>query len=404
MREDRARVWAAYEHTRSRTGELVAGLSPEDQGLQSMGDTSPTKWHLAHTTWFFEAVVLQSPAAGDYRVFNEDFSFLFNSYYEALSPRHPRGQRGLLSRPSLSAVWAYRHYVDKAILAFIATAGERVWTALAPLIELGVQHEQQHQELIVTDILHAFSVNPTLPAWHASLSKSAPQAATLKWVRHDGGLAQVGHSGPAFSVDNETPRHQVWLAPFEIANRLVTNAEFMDLVLDGGYRKPGLWLSEGWAQVQAQGWDHPLYWLPPGNSRAPAESWQSFGPAGVQPLDPDAAVSHLSFFEAAAYAQFAGARLPTEAEWEVASAGADIVDMDGVVWQWTRSSHDPYPGFKPSDGAVAEYNGKFMVGQTVLRGSSAFTPVGHSRRTYRNFFPPAARWQLSGLRLARDTE
>ncbi|NPC58505.1 ergothioneine biosynthesis protein EgtB [Caenimonas soli] len=402
LRADRAQVWSAYGRTRSHSAELVAGLTPEDQGLQSMPDASPTKWHLAHTTWFFEAVVLQ-PHVTAHRAFNAEFSFLFNSYYESLGPRHPRPQRGLLSRPPVSGVWAYRQYVDKAMLAFISTAGEEAWAAAAPLIELGLHHEQQHQELIATDILHAFSLNPTLPAWHPNAThEPAAEASPVEWLQHERGMAEIGHSGEGFSFDNETPRHRVWLEPFEIANRLVTNAEFMQFIDDGGYRNPALWLSEGWAQVQNHGWTHPLYWIAPGDPRAPAQHWQTFGATGVQPFDSNAPVSQLSFYEAAAYAQWAGARLPTEAEWEVMSAAKDAVAVTGVVWQWTRSSYDPYPRFKPLAGAVAEYNGKFMVGQMVLRGGSEFTPTGHTRRTYRNFFPPTARWQFSGVRLARD--
>jgi ergothioneine biosynthesis protein EgtB len=402
LRADRAQVWSAYERTRSHSAALVRDLTPEDHSVQSMPDASPTKWHLAHTTWFFEAVVLQPLAAG-YSVFNPVFSFLFNSYYESLGPRHARPQRGLLSRPSVSEVWAYRESVDKAILAFISTAGEEAWSAAAPLIELGLHHEQQHQELIATDILHAFSLNPTLPAWRpAATHEPGVVAAPMKWLRHEGGMAEIGHAGEGFSFDNETPRHRIWLEPFEIADRVVTNAEFLQFIEDDGYRNPALWLSDGWAQVQSQGWSHPLNWIAPVDPRAPAQQWQTFGPTGLRVFDSNAPVRHLSFFEAAAYAQWAGARLPTEAEWEVMADAEGAVDITGTVWQWTRSSYDPYPGFKPLAGAVAEYNGKFMVGQMVLRGGSEFTPPGHTRRTYRNFFPPAARWQFSGVRLARD--
>lgn len=394
------------EHTagvRSRSLALAAPLSAEDQCVQSMADASPTKWHLAHTTWFFEAVVL-GPHAGDYQPFDTRFSRLFNSYYESLGPRHPRPQRGLLTRPSLIEVHAYRAHVDAALRRFIDDADEALWTAAAPLLELGLQHEQQHQELILTDILHALSCNPLLPACRSTPARpmrTAP-AAALEWIAHPGGTAEIGHAGPGFGFDNETPRHAVLLAPHRIAHRLVNCGEYLAFMADGGYSQPTLWLSDGWAAVQAGGWTRPACWIAPDDPRAPSANWQVFGLDGVQPLDPSAPVSHLSFYEAAAYAEWAGARLPTEFEWEAACGAPGVREMTGQVWQWTRSSYDPYPGFRPMAGAVAEYNGKFMVGQLVLRGGSSATPPGHERPTYRNFFPPAARWQFSGLRLARD--
>jgi ergothioneine biosynthesis protein EgtB len=354
-----------------------------------MPDASPTKWHLAHTTWFFEVVVLQPNAPG-YRVYDERFSLLFNSYYESLGPRHPRPQRGLLTRPSLAEVHAYRAAVDAAVLKFIASADLETWAAVAPLLELGLQHEQQHQELLLTDILHALSLNPLQPAMRAGAAP-AISAAAPGWIASPGGEIEIGHAGPGFAFDNETPRHPVRLQPFAIGRRLVTNAEFQAFVEDGGYRRASLWLSDGWAVVQAQGWTAPLYWR---------EDGRQFTLHGLQPRAADEPVWHLSFYEAAAYAEWAGARLPTEFEWE---AAAPLVDQaHGVAWQWTRSSYDPYPRYRPWAGAVGEYNGKFMVGQIVLRGSSSATPSGHARYTYRNFFPPAARWQFSGLRLARD--
>jgi ergothioneine biosynthesis protein EgtB len=400
----RASIARRYTRIRASTLELTAGLTAEDQCVQSMPDASPVKWHLAHTSWFFEAVVLQ-PHAPAHELFDPAFLRLFNSYYEALGPRHPRPQRGLLTRPSLERVQAYREHVDAAMQAFIADADDATWERAGGLVELGLQHEQQHQELIATDILHAFSCNPLLPAWRPQdepalrLATSVP---AMRWLRHEGGVVEIGHVGDGFCFDNETPRHRVLLQPFELADRLVTCGDYLQFVEDGGYATASLWLSDGWAAVQAQGWSHPASWLAPGDPRAPASHWQVFGPAGVRPLDPAAPVSQLSFYEAAAYAQWAGARLPTEFEWEAMWDAPGIGGMSDHVWQWTRSSYDPYPGFRPLSGAVSEYNGKFMVGQLVLRGGSVFTPPGHERKTYRNFFPPSARWQASGLRLARD--
>lgn len=393
-----------HAQVRAHSLALAASLTPEDQCVQSMPDASPAKWHLAHTSWFFEAVVL-GPHALDYAVFDPRFARLFNSYYESLGPRHPRPQRGLLTRPSLDEVHAYRAHVDAGVQQFIREADEEAWAAAAPLLELGLQHEQQHQELIATDIQHAFWSNPLLPAWQPQEGpglRLAASASPLRWLALPGGTVDIGHAGEGFAFDNETPRHRVLLQPFEIADRLVTCGEYAQFMAEGGYRTPTLWLSDGWAAVRAHGWQSPAYWLAPGDPRAPAEDWQVFGPAGVRPLDPAAPVTHLSFFEAAAYAQWAGARLPTEFEWEAASRAPGIAQLTGHAWQWTRSSYDPYPGFRPLAGAVSEYNGKFMVGQLVLRGGSAFTPAGHARPTYRNFFPPAARWQCTGLRLARD--
>jgi ergothioneine biosynthesis protein EgtB len=391
---------ARYTEVRQRSLDLAAPLSAEDQCIQSMPDASPTKWHLAHTSWFFEAVVLQ-PHDPTYAPFDARFFHLFNSYYESLGPRHPRPQRGLLTRPGLEEVHRYRAHVDRAMARVI----EQADGALLPLLELGLQHEQQHQELILTDILHALSCNPLLPAAHphagASLRlASAPEA--LCWLDGPAGACAIGHGGDGFAFDNETPRHTVWLQPYRIADRLVSCGEYAEFMADGGYREPGLWLSDGWALVQAQGWQAPAYWIAPDDPRAPSEHWQVYGLDGVRPLDAAAPVAHLSFYEAAAYAQWAGARLPTEAEWEAAHALPGIRQMAGHVWQWTRSSYDPYPGFQPWSGAIAEYNGKFMVGQIVLRGGSVATPAGHARPSYRNFFPPAARWQFTGLRLARD--
>lgn len=395
---------ARYRSVRAASVALAAPLSAEDQCVQSMPDTSPSKWHLGHTTWFFETIVLQAYAP-DYRAFDARFSYLFNSYYEALGPRHPRPQRGLLTRPSLAEVQAYRRHVDAAIAQFLQSdAGVDQAHALA-LLELGLNHEQQHQELLLTDILHLLSCNPLLPAYGALPEASPPpDASPVQWLAVGGGISQLGADDDQaqFCFDNETPRHVRLVAPFHIAHRPVSCADFLEFVQDGGYRNPLLWLSDGWAQVQLQGWVAPLYWLAPNDPRCPAPHWQVFGLDGVQALKPADAVSHISFYEAMAYAEWAGARLPTEFEWELALDAPGISHMLGTVWQWTRSAYEPYPGFKPRNGAVREYNGKFMVGQQVLRGSSVATPPGHSRGTYRNFFPPTARWQLSGLRLARD--
>jgi ergothioneine biosynthesis protein EgtB len=401
----RSELLRRLQAVRAHSLALAAPLGTEDQAVQSMPDASPTKWHLAHTSWFFETVVLQPHAPG-YTVFDPAYARLFNSYYESLGPRHPRPQRGLLTRPSLDEVLAYRAHVDAALGRLADAAGSAAWTAAAPLLELGLHHEQQHQELIATDILHAFSCNPLLPAWQPAPAAPALRLAQaqppLRWLAHPGGVAAVGHAGDGFAFDNETPRHEVLLRPYALADRLVCCGEWLQFIEDGGYATASLWLSDGWAAVQQQGWRTPAYWLAPDDPRAPAGHWQVFGPQGVRPLDPAAPVTHVSFYEAAAYAAWAGARLPTEFEWEALAAQGGLHEATGHAWQWTRSSYDPYPGFRPLAGAVGEYNGKFMVGQLVLRGGSAYTPPDHARPTYRNFFPPAARWQCTGVRLARE--
>ncbi|WP_420376917.1 ergothioneine biosynthesis protein EgtB [Ramlibacter lithotrophicus] len=397
----RHRLALQFRQVRAETRARTGGLSAEDQCVQSMPEASPGKWHLAHTTWFFEAVVL-APHAPGYEAFDGRFFHLFNSYYEALGSRHPRPQRGLLTRPGVEEVHRYREHVEVALQRFIERADADTWAAAAPLVELGLHHEQQHQELIWTDILHAFWCNPMLPAYRSDPASAAAAPAPQRWLQRPGGIVEVGHGAASFAFDNETPRHRALLADHRIADRLVTCGEYLQFVQDGGYRQPSLWLSDGWAAVQAGGWQAPLYWMAPGDPRAPAAQWQVFGLHAVRPLEPAAPVSQLSFYEAAAYAQWAGARLPTEFEWEAAHGAPGISQMTDHVWQWTRSSYDPYPGFRPLAGAVGEYNGKFMVGQVVLRGGSVATPDGHTRATYRNFFPAAARWQFSGLRLARD--
>lgn len=397
---------SAYDEVRRHSMALAEPLSTEDQGVQSMPDASPTKWHLAHTTWFFETIVL-GPHAPGYRAFDEHYAYLFNSYYEALGPRHARPQRGLLTRPALRDVHAYRRHVDEALSDLLACADANTLAAITPLVTLGLHHEQQHQELLLTDILHAFSCNPLMPAYRPGGDAAVPRtrrAQPIEWLRQAGGVVSIGHDGKGFSFDNECPRHECLLRPYEIAHRLVTCGEYARFIADGGYARPDLWLSDGWAAIQREGWTAPIYWAREneGNAQADLGNWRVFGLSGVQALDPDAPVSNLSFYEAAAYAEWAGARLPTEFEWEAAFDAPGLEQMTGHVWQWTRSSYDPYPGFRPLSGAAAEYNGKFMVGQQVLRGGSIATPPGHTRRTYRNFFPPAARWQFTGVRLVRD--
>lgn len=416
----RGELAARFAEVRSHSVSLTATLSAEDQCIQSMPDASPTKWHLAHTSWFFESMLLR-PHLPDYQAFDERFFYLFNSYYETLGPRHPRPQRGLLTRPSLQEVLSYRAHVDRAMQCFLERASDEVWHQAVPVMLLGLNHEQQHQELLLADILHAFSCNPLLPSVQPAAAPNALRLATaadsgaqpVRWVSRAERIVEIGHAHTAvhadaavlstgFAFDNETPRHRRMLAAHQMADRLVTCGEYLDFVSDGGYERPEYWLSDGWSMVQANQWRAPAYWLAPGDARAPSNDWQAFGLNGVGSLVAHEPVSHLSFFEAAAYAEWAGARLPTEFEWEAACEAPGITQMTGHAWQWTRSSYDPYPGFRPPAGAVGEYNGKFMVSQMVLRGGSLATPQGHTRPTYRNFFPPGARWQFSGLRLARD--
>lgn len=404
-----SKLQRSYREVRGRSIELARPLTAEDQCIQSMPDASPTKWHLAHTTWFFETVVLMKHVAG-YVPFNEKYQYLFNSYYEALGPRHARPMRGLLSRPSVEDVHRYRHHVDEAMLRLIATADVGTLSQLEPIIVLGLNHEQQHQELLLTDILHAFSCNPMRPAYASVPAVHADEdipeeIRPVHWLRQAGGVVDIGFGGQGFAFDNESPRHKVLLRPYEIADHLVSNGEFADFVADGGYERPEFWLSDGWAMVQREGLKAPAYWIAtaePAGAPCCLRVWEEFGLQGRHPLVSTAAVCHISFYEAAAYAEWAGARLPSEFEWEAAFHAPGIQHMTGQVWQWTRSSYDPYPGFRPLPGVAAEYNGKFMVGQQVLRGGSITTPKGHTRPTYRNFFPPATRWQFSGVRLVRD--
>ncbi len=376
-----------YAAVRAATLALAAPLSPEDCQMQSMADASPVKWHLAHTSWFFETFLLS--ALPGYRVFDPAFAVLFNSYYVSVGNRHPRAERGLITRPSLAEVFAYRAHVDAAMAVLLDGP------CATDLVELGLQHEQQHQELILMDVLHAFSLNPNAPVY--APTRHAPDAdGPASWLAVPGGIHEIGHDGNGFAFDNEGARHRVWIDAFEIADRLVTAGEYAAFIADGGYRRPELWLSDGWTAVEEGGWSAPLYW------READGGWSLFSLAGEQPLDPDAAVINLSFYEADAFARWAGGRLPTEAEWEVAATTFVLRQQDNTAWQWTGSAYLPYPGFRQAEGAVGEYNGKFMINQMVLRGGASITPDGHSRPTYRNFFPPAARWAFSGIRLARD--
>lgn len=384
-----------YQAVRDRSERLAAPLSAEDRVVQSMPDASPTKWHLAHTTWFFEQFVLARFAPG-YRCVDESYAFLFNSYYEAAGPRHARPRRGMLTRPPCAAVAEYRQRVDEAMA--------RLLTRDLPeearfLVELGLQHEEQHQELMLTDALHALAQNPLRPAYDEAWAEPpAPEAEGF--LDGPAGLVEIGSdAGAAFCFDNEAPRHRVWLEPFRIAARPVTNAEWLAFMADGGYANPLLWMSDGWAARCAEGWEAPLHW-----ERGRDGAWWQFTLAGLRPLDPRAAVRHVSWYEADAFARWAGRRLPTEAEWEAAAAAlrGRGSAWAGEVWQWTGSAYRPYPGYRPWAGAVGEYNGKFMVNQMVLRGGSLATPPGHARPGYRNFFHPDKRWQFSGLRLAED--
>jgi dimethylhistidine N-methyltransferase len=401
-----------YQRLRRATEALTRSLTPEDMAAQSMADASPTKWHLAHTTWFFETFMLVPNLAG-YRLFDPKFGYLFNSYYEAVGPRQPRPARGLITRPSAADVLAYRAHVDAGMARLLADgAGD-----LADLLDLGLAHEEQHQELILMDILHLFAQSPLAPAFAPPRALSTAPPAPLGYVAFQGGLVEIGQQDHNFAFDNEGPRHRVWLEPFRLADRLVTNAEWLAFMADGGYTRPEFWLSEGWAMVREEDWRAPVYW------QESADGWKAMGLHGLRPLEPAAPVSHLSYYEADAYAAWAGARLPSEAEWEhaaasvalegefqgsgrlaaqPAAAGPGLRQMFGDLWEWTRSAYLPYPGFKPAQGAVGEYNGKFMAGQFVLRGGACVTPTGHVRSSYRNFFYPHQRWMFSGLRLAMD--
>jgi ergothioneine biosynthesis protein EgtB len=393
---DRATLHERYRRVRDFTETLAAPLSPEDQVVQSMPDVSPTKWHRAHTTWFFETF-LCSPRLDGYEPFHPAYAFLFNSYYEAVGPRHPRPQRGMLSRPSTVEVARYRSYVDDAMHRLI----DRVDPDAAALVELGLHHEQQHQELLLMDIKHVLHCNPTDPAY-CSDAHIAHTATRARFVDIEGGTVAIGHDGDDFAFDNEGPRHTAFLEPYRIADELVTCGEWQEFMADGGYERPELWLSDGWYAVQANDWRAPLYWRDDGS-----DGWSVFTLAGRRAVDANEPVVHVSHYEADAYANWRGNRLPTEFEWEHAVTTrppGTLRDVHGVAWQWTSSAYLPYPRFRPAAGAVGEYNGKFMSGQMTLRGSARITPDGHARATYRNFFPPGSRWMYAGVRLAQDVE
>ena len=401
-----------YHAARKATEALVETLAPEDCVIQSMPDVSPTRWHLAHVTWFFEHFVLGNHLPG-YRVFNDKFSYLFNSYYYTVGEMHLRPQRGFLSRPTVAEVMDYRRHVDRHMEELLHNAAS---DELAFLVTLGINHEQQHQELILTDIKHVFSHNPLYPALREPLAKPGGRVGEIKFIERPEGITEIGSSGTGFVFDNETPRHRTYLQSHAIADRPVTNREYRDFIDDDGYRRAELWLSDGWATVNKEGWSRPLYWT--------EDLARYFTLAGLQDIDGEAPVCHVSFYEADAYARWAGARLPTEPEWETVAANAPvdgnfvesrhlqpvastndssgISQLFGDVWEWTQSAYAPYPGYRPLAGALGEYNGKFMCNQMVLRGGSCVTPASHIRATYRNFFYPHSRWQFSGIRLAKD--
>jgi ergothioneine biosynthesis protein EgtB len=382
----------AFRTVRDETERRAAPLSDEDQIVQSMPDASPTKWHRAHTTWFFEQFLLLPHLPG-YRVFDKQFAYLFNSYYVAAGPRHARPQRGLITRPTASEVAGYRAHVDAAVVRLIDEAAPAELSEMLRILEIGLHHEQQHQELLLTDILHAFSLNPIAPTYDASRIPPKPKKSAAGFVAVPEGLHSIGFTGDGYCFDNEGPAHQVYLRPVRIARSLVTNAQWLDFIADGGYATPSLWLSDGWAAVQAEGWEPPGYRR---NMEAAAHTRTRTGP---RPVDPAAPVCHVSYYEADAFARWMGKDLPTEQEWEVAARSGLIDDAFGIVWQWTRSAYSPYPGYRAASGALGEYNGKFMINQMVMRGYSLATPADHSRPSYRNFFHPPARWQFSGLRL-----
>jgi ergothioneine biosynthesis protein EgtB len=403
--------------TRQMSLELAAPLSPEDMTVQPMEDASPTKWHLAHTTWFFETFILLEHYP-EYKVFDDTFNYCFNSYYESQGARQPRRWRGLLTRPSVERVMAYRAHVDDA-LDRVCAAGVDPDSDVARLLEVGINHEQQHQELLLTDILALFAASPLQPAYRAPKLRSVePNVAGAGWIKHEGRIGQVGHHGSSFGWDNEGPRHDVLLHPFALADRLVTNAEWLAFMADGGYATASLWLADGWTTINREGWTAPLYW------EVRDGRWLAMSLEGLLPIDLAAPVSHISYYEADAFVRWAGKRLPTEFEWELAAEGLELAgnslgssalrplpaklptgrprQMFGDVWEWTQSAYLAYPGYRPPVGALGEYNGKFMVSQQVLRGGSCVTPDGHTRATYRNFFYPNQRWQFTGLRLASE--
>ncbi len=413
---DRGRALAGrYRAVRAVTESLTAPLSPEDSTVQSMPDASPVKWHLAHTTWFFETFVLE-PNVADYQPLRPEFRVLFNSYYNSVGTQHTRTQRGMLSRPSLDEVRAYRAHVDEHVLDRLE---QGLGSAALDTIELGLHHEQQHQELVLTDVKHMLSLNPLRPVYREAPQSAFVEPSPLRWHAHPGGVSWVGHDGRSFAFDNEGPRHRTLVEPFRLGSRLVTNREFLSFMEDGGYERPELWLSDGWDAVRMHRWRAPLYWWEEGGA------WNTLTLSGPRPVRTDEPVCHVSFYEADSFARWVGARLPSEVEWEVFAARAAVDgnlleggllhpqpctesggeaprQLFGDVWEWTASPYAPYPRYQPAPGALGEYNGKFMVNQLVLRGGSCATAQSHLRASYRNFFPPHARWQFSGIRLARD--
>ena len=410
-----AALLSRYRAVRRQSEILCKPLEVEDYGIQTCKDMSPPKWHLAHTSWFFETFLLKS-FVHRYREFHPLFDTLFNSYYDTVGAYHPRPERGLLSRPTVAEVFDYRAHVDEQMIALISDADEERLKEVTPLIEIGLHHEQQHQELLLTDIKHIFAYNPFRPVYHQTKTATA-SATPLQWIDCDGGLCEIGHDGQGFAYDNETPRHKVYVEPYRLASRPVTNGEFMAFMDDAGYRRPEYWLSDGWKTVKQQGWEAPLYW------QRMADQWWHMTLNGMRPVDEHAPLCHVSYYEADAYARWAHKRLPSEAEWELAAAelpvsghfvndevfhprpasgGDGLQQMFGDVWEWTASPYVPYPGFRALGGSLGEYNGKFMSNQLVLRGGSCVTPADHIRATYRNFFYPGDRWQFMGFRLAED--
>ena len=418
--DDASRLAAvqAFREVRTHTEKLAAPLSAEDQVVQSMPDASPTKWHRAHTTWFFEQFLLH-PQARDYRAFDARFAYLFNSYYVAAGPRHERPRRGLVTRPGAAEVCAYRAHVDAAVEQLLMNCDADRLSEVLRILEIGLNHEQQHQELILTDILHAFAQNPCAPAYdevwrfpragkaiagerdsaeEAKPGRSpAPSGSDERFVALTEAIRTIGHAGAGFSFDNEGPAHRVLVGPVRVARSLVTKGEWLAFMREGGYDNPALWLSDGWAAASAEQWRAPGYW------REINGAWFAMTLGGLHAIDPAAPVCHVSYYEADAFARWSGRHLPSEAEWETAAQTGELDGAFGVVWQWTRSAYAPYPGFRAAAGALGEYNGKFMVNQMVLRGSSFATPEGHARLTYRNFFYPPSRWQFTGLRLAESS-
>ena len=423
-RLERESLIESYKRVRDFSHTLAEPLEIEDYVVQSMPDVSPTKWHLAHTSWFFETFIL-AKSIKKYKSPNSQYAYLFNSYYIQAGERHYRPKRGLISRPTVEETYNYRNHVDESMIGLMEDADSKLWKKLAPVIEIGIHHEQQHQELILTDIKHVLSENPLKPAYLGKKSKNGTRpsrAPKSNWVEFNGGVESIGHGGEGFGYDNEYPAHKVYLEPFLLKSTLVTNGEYMEFIEDGGYRTPELWLSEGWATVEENGWEAPYYW------ERTNGGWREFTMHGMRKVSPHEPISHLSYFEADAFARWSGARLPTEAEWEVAaskvplegnfvdegefhpralngsSKNGGLKQMYGDVWEWTSSPYVSYPGFKTLPGALGEYNGKFMCNQMVLRGGSCATSKSHIRKTYRNFFPPSARWQFMGARLARDAD